>query len=69
MDIDKITIKFRANKKGTATIAYCDEVTDIQGIGPTEEEATRNFWRAFNARESNMEHQETVKKKEMKKAA
>ena len=63
MDIDKVVLKFKKNPKGTATIAYCDEYPQVQGIGPDEGHATANFWKVFNSYESKQEHDMTLKKK------
>lgn len=52
MDLTKVVLLYKMNAKGTHHIAYCDEYPSIQGIGPSQEQATANFWKAFNKAES-----------------
>ena len=72
MDPDKITIKYKKSKNGNAVIAYCEEYPEIQGMGPSEEQATANFWKCFNNKEMSLEREASEKKKlekQEKKAA
>ncbi len=64
MDIEKVVLKFKMNAKGTHHIAYCEEYPQLQGIGPSEGQATANFWKAFNNAEVNISKQASVQKKE-----
>lgn len=68
MDYSKVTIKTKLNKKGTHTIAYCEEYPEVQGIGPSEDQAIANFWRAFNNADLKESHQQTLAAKEAKAA-
>ena len=63
MDPSNVEIKFKDNKKGTQVVAYCEEYPEIQGIGPNKDTAVRNFWRAFNNREAELEQTQTEEKK------
>lgn len=67
MDFSKVTLLTKLNKKGTHTIAYCEEYPEIQGIGPTEEQAVANFWRCFNNADQKESHNMTMAKKEESK--
>lgn len=69
MDYDKVNLKTKPNKKGTHTIAYCEEYPNVQGIGPTPDQAIANFWRAFNNADLKEAHAETLAQKEEDKAA
>ena len=69
MDIEKVVLKFKMNAKGTHHIAFCDEYPQVQGIGPSEGQATANFWRAFNNAEAKQEMQVGQQKKSEKAAA
>jgi hypothetical protein len=71
MDPEKINIKYKPNKTGSQVIAYCDEYPSLQGIGPSEGQATANFWKAFNKAEMMevQEHNHQKKLEAEKKAA
>lgn len=63
MDIEKVVLKFKMNAKGTHHIAYCEEYPQLQGIGPTEGQATANFWKAFNNAEVSISKKASDEKK------
>ncbi|MEI8347983.1 MAG: hypothetical protein WCG27_10990 [Pseudomonadota bacterium] len=69
MDMLKVILKYKMNAKGTHHIAYCEEYPQIQGIGPSEGQATANFWKAYNNAESKTETQATQQKRSEKAAA
>lgn len=71
MNPDKVVLKFKKSKSGKAVVAYCDAYPDINGSGNNEEQAITNFWKLFNAKEIELEHEETLHKKEetVKKAS
>ena len=69
MDMNKVRLKFKMNAKQTHHIAYCEEYPEIQGIGPSEGQATADFWRAFNNAEDKNAHQATQQKKQKEKVA
>lgn len=57
MDLTKVVLLYKMNAKGTHHIAYCEEYPSIQGIGPSQEQATANFWKAFNKAENQEDFQ------------
>lgn len=69
MDFDKVNLKIKMNAKGTHYIAYCEEYPQIQGVAPSEDLATQNFWRAFANLEDKIEHEKIVASREEKSAA
>jgi hypothetical protein len=71
LDPAKVKLRFKPTKNQKATIAYCDEYPDIQGTGNDQAQATANFWKQFNAREIQLEHEATERKKldDLKKAS
>jgi hypothetical protein len=68
MDMEKVVLKFRQNEKKTHTVAYCEEYPQVQGIGPSEQLATANFWKVFNKASEQEAHDVSAKKKEEKVA-
>lgn len=64
MDLSKVVIQYKTHPKGDKTIAYCNEYPQLQGIGKSQDEATANFWRAYNAADNRESHLETLSKKE-----
>jgi len=69
LDPSKVSLKFKPSKSGKAVIAYCEEYPEIQGNGANEEQATSSFWKQFNAKELEIEHEESERKKEEQKKA
>ena len=63
MDPDKVNLKFKKSKSGKAIIAYCDEYPEVSGSGTSEEQAIASFWKLFNAKQIEVEHEETLTKK------
>ncbi len=57
MDLTKVELMYRMNSKGTHHIAYCQAYPSIEGIGPSQEQATANFWKAFNKAENQEDFQ------------
>lgn len=70
MDPNKVALKFNPSKSGKAIVATCDEYPNVAGTGQTEEQATASFWRIFNSKQLELEHEATLhKKQDVKKAA
>ncbi|OFZ20713.1 MAG: hypothetical protein A2202_06125 [Bdellovibrionales bacterium RIFOXYA1_FULL_36_14] len=69
MEMEKVILKHKLNDKGTHHIAYCDEYPQIQGTGPSPEQATASFWRAFNKAQDVLDFESAKNKKSAMAAA
>jgi len=67
MNPDNVSLQFKKSKSGKAIVAFCDAYPDLFGTGNTEEQAISNFWKIFNAKQLELEHEESLSKKEAAK--